>query len=261
MGRAVSHLPPTEESARCVKCGAVMPAVSLLGESPRSARWGTVLFPEVREPLVSPSFGFIPPMQIMSSQSGPASKERTTAGATRSTSQAVSSTSSSSSFAGTTRPCDHDVGLLLHTMPVTPRHTGTRLIGAIGSRRARAIAEPHAEPPLHPRIARADITKILEVLLRPIGHRPDLCTEGPTPGALGRRALSRLPEAGLKAVVRHRTNTTRPRWTTDENQGSVGDALTEFGPISGDGSVAEASPRALDRLLCGRFGGRRSPIG
>ena len=31
---------------------------------------------------------------------------------------------------------------------------------------------------------------------------------------------------------------------TDENQGSVGDALTEFGPISDDGSVAEASPRA-----------------
>jgi hypothetical protein len=53
----------------------------------------------------------------------------------------------------------------------------------------------------------------------------------------------------------------RPRRTTDENQGSVGDALTEFGSVSDDGSVAEASPRALDRFLCGRFGGHRSPIG
>src|SRR5829696_3234980 len=50
-------------------------------------------------------------------------------------------------------------------------------------------------------------------------------------------------------------------WTTDENQRAAATLLTEFGLVSGDGSVAEASPRALDRLLCGRFGGHRSPIG
>ena len=37
--------------------------------------------------------------------------------------------------------------------------------------------------------------------------------------------------------------------------------LTEFASIWGDGSVAEASPRALDQLLCGRFGRRERDRG
>jgi uncharacterized glyoxalase superfamily protein PhnB len=41
----------------------------------------------------------------------------------------------------------------------------------------------------------------------------------------------------------------RPDWTTDENQGAWRRVLTEFGPISGDGSVAEGGRSALDRLL------------
>ena len=49
-------------------------------------------------------------------------------------------------------------------------------------------------------------------------------------------AVSGSGPSGVRSTIR--------RWTTDENQGSVGDALTEFGPISDDGSVAEASPRA-----------------
>jgi hypothetical protein len=36
---------------------------------------------------------------------------------------------------------------------------------------------------------------------------------------------------------------------TDENQGCSAALLTEFGAIWGDGSVAEVSRRALDRLL------------
>jgi hypothetical protein len=39
------------------------------------------------------------------------------------------------------------------------------------------------------------------------------------------------------------------KWTTDENQGWRATLLTEFASIPGDGSVAEVSPRALDRLL------------
>jgi hypothetical protein len=47
----------------------------------------------------SPPSGFRPPMQMTSRPSGPASNERTTSGATRSTSHAESSTTSSSSLA------------------------------------------------------------------------------------------------------------------------------------------------------------------
>jgi hypothetical protein len=36
---------------------------------------------------------------------------------------------------------------------------------------------------------------------------------------------------------------------TDENQRSAATLLMEFAVISGDGSVAEVSPRAFDRLL------------
>ena len=38
-------------------------------------------------------------------------------------------------------------------------------------------------------------------------------------------------------------------WTTDENQGWPASVLSEFAAIPDDRSVAEVSPRALDRLL------------
>src|ERR671919_902294 len=71
---------------------------------------------------------------------------------------------------GATGPGDHNVDLLLHTMPVTPRHARPRVIGeAAHAELGRSQSFPR-EPPLHPNILRADITKIAEVLPGPIGH-------------------------------------------------------------------------------------------
>src|SRR5919198_1324893 len=71
---------------------------------------------------------------------------------------------------GTTRPGDHDVDLLLHTMPVTPRHAGTRVVGeAAHAELGRSQSLPR-EAPLHWRVPRADIAKLVEALLHPLGH-------------------------------------------------------------------------------------------
>jgi CheY-like chemotaxis protein len=60
----------------------------------------------------------------------------------------------------------------------------------------------------------------------------------------GRGALIAITESHHPAA---------PPWTTEENQGARGTFRAEFGPISDDGSVAEVSWAAADRLLRARF--------
>ncbi len=77
---------------------------------------------------VSPLAGLRPPMQITSRPSGPASNERITAGATRSTSQVVQL----DDLVVELRPpgaAHDDVRLLLLAMPVTPWHPRPGLVG------------------------------------------------------------------------------------------------------------------------------------
>src|ERR687896_2139130 len=71
---------------------------------------------------------------------------------------------------GTTRPGDHDVDLLLHAMPVTPRHPGTRVVREAAHAELGRSQRLARESPLHRRVVRADIAKLVEVLLRPLGH-------------------------------------------------------------------------------------------
>ena len=89
----------------------------------------------------------------------------------------------------------------------------------------------------------------------PLPHSARDTSVSASPGGLSQRTRNSC--AGRDACFSAREQSWRAgstvrsllSWTTDENQGCVGDALTEFGVISGDGSVAEVSPRALDRLL------------
>src|SRR5688500_16975636 len=63
-------------------------------------------------------------------------------------------------------------------MPVTPRHAGTRVVGeAAHAEFGRSQSLPR-EPPLHWHVPRADIAKVVEVLLRPVGH-PETLALGP----------------------------------------------------------------------------------
>src|SRR5215211_4315381 len=63
-------------------------------------------------------------------------------------------------------------------MPVTPRHAGTRVVGeAAHAELGRSQSLPR-EPPLHWRVPRAEIAKLVEVLLRPVGH-PETLAPGP----------------------------------------------------------------------------------
>src|SRR5687767_5540558 len=71
---------------------------------------------------------------------------------------------------GTTGPGNHDVRFLLHAMPVTPRHAGTRLVGEAAHAELGGSQRRPREPPLHASLGRADIAKLAEVLLRPVGH-------------------------------------------------------------------------------------------
>src|SRR5688500_433492 len=55
-------------------------------------------------------------------------------------------------------------------MPMTPRHARTRLIGEAAHAKLRRSQLLTREAPLHVNVPRADITKLVEVPLRPVGH-------------------------------------------------------------------------------------------
>src|SRR4029453_2936654 len=88
---------------------------------------------------------------------------------------------------GATGAADDDVGLLLHTVPVPPRHPGTRLVGEPAHAqlwRSQGLAR---EAPLDLNTLRADVANLVEVLLRPVGHLDNFGTTGLDRTATARR--------------------------------------------------------------------------
>src|SRR5688572_12483002 len=97
-------------------------------------------------------------------------------------------------------------------MPVARRHARTRLIGEAAHAKLGRSQRLTREAPLHVNAPRADIAKLVEVLLRPVGHLETVAPTNRTAALrLGRRTRSRsgrtearTPERPLAIAVREK---------------------------------------------------------